>query len=482
MVGIASFGAYIPFARLSRDDIAKAWGRGSMGGDRSVANNDEDSMTMASEAIFDCLRGVDRQRVDGILFASTTAPYKEKQCATLLAWVTDIGPETITADYANSLRSATSALRAAVDAVSAGSTSGVLVTAADCRLGYPRSDFEQSFGDAAAALLIANEGVVAAVEGSYSHCDELLDVWRTPEDIFVRSWEGRWVVEQGYRANMELAVSTALKRWGLVPKDFSKVIFPSPDARTHRRLAQALGFDEKTQLQDPYLATVGHSGTAHPLLMLVAALEQAQPGDRILLTAYGDGADAFMLRITEEIEGMGPRRGVRGNLASKMVLPSYERYLSYRGILDTEPGEPFRLFPSATVLWRDRSSVLRCHGSRCRVCGTVSYPIQRVCVNCRSNDDYDEVRLSDKPGKVFTFSLDNLAGRSDDPVVVQTVVESEEGSARIYCMMTDCQPSQVRVDMPVELTFRRIYEGGGFHNYFWKCRPPREGGNQDREH
>lgn len=477
MVGIASFGAYVPLFRLSRDDMAKAWGRGSTGGYRSVANNDEDSMTMASEAIFDCLRGVDREGVDGLFFASTTAPYKEKQCATLLAWVADVGTEITTADYANSLRSATSALRAALDAVSAGSASGVVVAAADCRMGYPRSDFEQSFGDAAAALFIGNTGVVADVEGSYSHCDEVLDVWRTPEDAFVHSWENRWVLEEGYRANIERAVSTALKRWGLAPKDFAKAIFSSSDARTHRRLAQALGFDEKTQLQDPLLATVGYSGTAHPLLMLAAALEQARPGDRILLTAYGDGADAFALRVTEDIKKLGPKRAVSGHIASKMMLPSYERYLSYRGILETEPGEPFRTFPSATVLWRDRSSVLRCHGSRCRRCGTVSYPIQRVCFNCRSSDEYDEVRLSDKAGRVFTFSLDNLAGRSDDPVVVQTVVESEEGSARIYCMMTDCDPSQVRVDMPVELTFRRIYEGGGFHNYFWKCRPPREGGN-----
>jgi len=106
----------------------------------------------------------------------------------------------------------------------------------------------------------------------------------------------------------------------------------------------------------------------------------------------------------------------------------------------------------------------------------VSYPIQRICFNCRAKDEFEEVRLSDKKGKVFTFSLDSLAGRSDDPVVVQTVVESEEGAARIYCMMTDGEPAAVKVDMPVELTFRRIYEGGGFHNYFWKCRPLRGGG------
>jgi 3-hydroxy-3-methylglutaryl CoA synthase len=57
MIGISSYGAYIPAFRLSRDLMAKAWGRGSIGGERSVANNDEDSATMAVEAAFDCLQG-----------------------------------------------------------------------------------------------------------------------------------------------------------------------------------------------------------------------------------------------------------------------------------------------------------------------------------------------------------------------------------------------------------------------------------------
>jgi uncharacterized OB-fold protein len=82
------------------------------------------------------------------------------------------------------------------------------------------------------------------------------------------------------------------------------------------------------------------------------------------------------------------------------------------------------------------------------------------------------VRLSDKKGKVFTYSLDNLAGGVDPPTV-QTIVESEEGGARIYCLMTDCNPKEVNVGLPVEMTFRRFHREGGFYNYFWKCRPSR---------
>ena len=131
MAGITCFGAYVPFFRLGRDAIAQAWGRDSLGGERSVANNDEDTVTMAVEAAFDCLRWVERDKVDGLFFASTTAPYKEKQCSTLVAAVADIESEIVTADYANCLRAGTTALRSALNAVSAGGAANVLVTAAD---------------------------------------------------------------------------------------------------------------------------------------------------------------------------------------------------------------------------------------------------------------------------------------------------------------------------------------------------------------
>ena len=140
MAGITGFGAYVPIFRLNRDAIAQAWGRGSLKGERSVANNDEDTATMAVEAVVDCLGGVDRDSVDGLFFASTTSPYREKQTASLLATVADLKEEVFTADFSNSLRAGTNALRMAHAAVRSGSARNVLVAAADTRLSHPRSD------------------------------------------------------------------------------------------------------------------------------------------------------------------------------------------------------------------------------------------------------------------------------------------------------------------------------------------------------
>lgn len=472
MIGITSYGGYIPAFRLSRDIMAKAWGRGSTGGERSVANNDEDSATMAVEAVFDCLQGKNRKDLEGLYFASTTAPYREKAISSLLAATVDLPGEILTADLGNGLRAGAAALRSAFDAVGNRSARNLLVAAADCRLGYPQSEHEQSFGDGAAALLVGTSGVIATLEGHYAVSNEMMDVWRNAGDDFVRTWESRWVLGEGYSALTVQAVKGLMKKKGIDAQAVTLAAVPAPDARSHRRTVQALGFD-KGQIVEPLLTQVGDCGAAHPLMLLVAALEAAKPGDTILMAAYGNGAEAFLFKVTEEIRNLKERRGIKGWVNSKLPLANYEKYLSYRGILETQPGDPFRLLPSATAYWRDVSSVLRFHGSKCRSCGTLAYPIQRVCYTCRTKDDFDEVCLSDHKARVFTFSLDNLAGRSDDPVVVQSVVESEVDQARVYCMMTDCQPKEVKVGMPVEFTFRRIYEGAGFQNYFWKCRPVR---------
>jgi len=475
MSGIISYGAYVPLWRLNRDAIGAAWGRASLGGERSIANNDEDTVTMAVEAVLDCLTGIDHDNVDGLYFASTTAPFREKQCATLVAAAADLRPDIITADFSNSLRAGTNALRAALDAVNSGSAQNIIVVATDCRLAYPRSDYEQHFGDSAVALLISKNGkAIANVKASHTISNEMYDVWRLDKDTFVQSWEDRFIIEHGYIENMSTAISDLMKKQNLSADNITKAVLYAPTARAQQQLARKLGLDPKTQLQDLLVSNLGVCGCAHSLLLLVAALENAKAGDKLLVASYGDGSDAFLIETTDEIEKSETvRRGVKGFLASKLMLPTYERYLSYRGILEPQPGESFRLFPSASVSWRERNWSIRFHGSKCKSCGLVTFPIQRVCYQCQSKDNYEEVRLSDKRGKVFTFSLDNLAGRSDDPVIPQIVIESEMDNARIYCLMTDCDPKEIKIGMPVELTFRRIYEGGGMYNYFWKCRPIR---------
>lgn len=84
-----------------------------------------------------------------------------------------------------------------------------------------------------------------------------------------------------------------------------------------------------------------------------------------------------------------------------------------------------------------------------------------------ANHDEDTITMATEA------TIECLTGRSDDPTVPQIGVEFDVDNARAYLLMTDCDPGDVRMDMPVEMTFRRMYEGAGMYNYFWKCRPVR---------
>lgn len=471
-IGIVSFGAYIPAYRLSQSEITRAWGSGIPKGEKAIANWDEDSITMGVEAALDCIGGIDRSLVDSLYFATTTSPYHEKQNASIIAAAADLRKDIYSLDITNSLRAGSNAMKTATDAVVAGSAHRALVTIADCRIPAPRGELESVFGDASAALMIGKEDVAVEIEGSYSFSSEFIDIWKEEGGRYPHSWEDRFVDVEGYRPLLSEGVSRLLSKYGLKPGDFSKAVYYAPNARRHREMAGVLGFDQKNQVQTPLYDSIGNAGAASAFVMLVAALEEAKPGDRILFAIYGDGVDAFVLRVTENIAKVQNRRGVKKHLASKMMLGNYEKYLRFRNLLewDVDLRPPYR--SSLPVTWRERNQIYRLYGSKCNACGTIQIPQQRVCGACRAKDDYAQVRLSDKRAKIFTYCIDQRSGVTPDlPNVV--ALGDFEGGGRFYSPVTDRDPEQIQIGMAVEMTFRKVNQALWLNNYFWKFRPVR---------
>ena len=147
MVGITSYGAYIPWHRLDRQSFIKAWGGFAVPGERAVAYYDEDSVTMAVAAAMDCLSGQDPSAVDGLYFATTTSPYREKQCSAIIAVPLDLRPDVRAADFNTSLKAGTTAMAMAVDTIKAGSAESIVVTMADNRIGGMSGFQEQTIGE-----------------------------------------------------------------------------------------------------------------------------------------------------------------------------------------------------------------------------------------------------------------------------------------------------------------------------------------------
>ena len=466
MVGITSYGAYIPMLRMPLAVI----GGGKPGGpEKAVANWDEDALTMAVAAAIGCLEGIDRSTVDGVFFASTSYAFKEKQGAAIVAKALDLRRDVMTADVGDSLRAGTTALRAALDAVKAGSATRVLVVAGDTRMAAPRSPLEANLGDGAAAFLVGDADVAAGLDAGHAVADEIIDVWRREGDPFVHTWEDRFVVDHGYRQNVRDVVRGLLEKTGSSARDFGKVALYGPDARSHAAVARELGFSSD-QVQDPLFGRVGNTGAAFAPLLLAAALESARPGERLLVVGYGDGADALVFSVTPAVARLRDRRGVGWHLARRAEVAGYDKYLRFRQLLATEHDRRAGAGISATIHFRDRDEDVSLLAHRCRRCGTTQYPFQRVCYRCYARDDFDKVRLSDRRGTLKSFTFDAFAG-SPDPPLIATVTDVD--GARLYLQMTDASPNEVKLDLPVELTFRRIHEAGGTPNYYWKCTPAR---------
>ena len=468
-IGIVSFSGYVPVHRLPREVIGQAWGKQVRSGEKAIANWDEDSLTMAVQASLDALKGFQRQSVGALYFASLSPPYLEKQSASIIAKVLDLDPSAFTVDIANSARGGTLALRMAMDALKAGSAENILIASGDCRIPPPNSEMELNFGDGGAALLLGKKDVAVKINDCVSLTSEFMDVWRRDLDRYPQTWEDRFVIVEGYNVLLPKAIAGLLKKVNAQPKDYRKVAVYGPDSRNLGALLRRMGFDPKTQFQTSLFDSVGTTGAAFSMMLLAQALEGAAPGDRILLAGYGDGADAFDLTVTEQIQKLAQGKKLAQYLRSKMTLSSYGRYLRFRNLMEWEAERRAPDKSSLTVLHRESSQILSLKGHQCKKCRTIQYPMQRICTQCQSQDQFEEILLSDRKGRIFTYSMDERAMVPDLPNIL-TIVDLE-GGGRFYSVMTDRDPEKVAIDMPVELTFRKMHEGSGINNYFWKVRP-----------
>src|SRR5499426_2597194 len=357
MAGIVSYGTYVPTYRLPRDLIAKEWGTASLGGERAIANFDEDSLTLAVNASIDALGGRDPRTLAGVFFASTTSPYREKQAAVTVATVLDASPEVRTMDFTDTLRAGTSALLTAFDLVQRGKH--ILVCSGDSRMGEPDSPQEQNYGDAGGALVVGTDNVIAEVVGTYTISQEFLGTWRTEEQDYLKSFPGAFETKFGYNRFIASAVQGVLKKCGLTAKEIANAAIAAPSQRTLQAALRGLGLDAKSQVQDTFWNTVGDAGTAQPLVLLAAVLERAKPGDLILVVGYGDGGDAVIFRVTDDIAGFKAMRSVFSQIEVKRTMSSYGKYARFRKLMRKDYTTTDMSTP--VVLLRDQKEILPLH-------------------------------------------------------------------------------------------------------------------------
>ena len=482
MIGITSYGAYIPRLRLDRMAIFQAMGWFAPAivmvaqGERSMCNHDEDSLTMAVAAARDCLTGKEKKAIDGAYLCSTTLPFADRQNAGILKTALNLRDDMITADFTSSLRAGTTGLLTALEVAQGGSRKNILVAAADKRETRPAFFYEMWFGDGAAALLVGDQEVIAEFKGAYTVSYDFVDHYRGAGKRYDYMWEERWLREEGYSKFIPEAVDGLFKKLGITMNDVQKVVFPCLFKAEHKAIAKKLGATPEKVI-DQMHEVCGETGAAHPLVMLIAALEQAKPGDGILLAGFGQGCDALYFKVTEQITKLAPRAGVKGSLENKKTIDNYMKFLKFRGLIEPEMGiraeAPTQT--AMTVLWRKRKMLTGLVGGKCRDCGTAQFPKMDICVNpkCNHVNTQDDYEFADVPARIKTFTGDLLAVSVDPPATYGMV--QFEGGGRFMADFTDCELADCKVGLPVKMAFRRRFtdDERGFSGYFWKAVPQR---------
>ncbi|RLC29173.1 MAG: short-chain dehydrogenase, partial [Deltaproteobacteria bacterium] len=480
MIGITSYGAYIPRLRLNRAAIVQGMGwfapaiMAVSQGERSMCNWDEDSITMAVAASRDCLTDRDKQNLDGLYLASTTLPFADRQNAGIVSAALNLKNEIVTADYTASQKIATTALVSAMESVQSGNKKNIMVTATDRRETKTAYFYEMWFGDGAASLMVGDKDVIAEYKGSYSISQDFVDHYRGSRNQYDYVWEERWTRDYGYGRIIPEVVNGLFDKLGITMDDVDKLVYPCFFKGDHKKIAKKLGATPE-KLVDNMHEVCGETGAAHSFMMLISALEKAVPGDRILVVGFGQGANALYFEVTENITKLAPRNGVSGSLANKKTIDNYLKWLKFRDLIKTEMGiraeAPTQT--ATTVLWRKNKMILGLVGGKCRKCGTPQFPKADICVNpaCGAMHSQDDYEFADVPARVKTFTGDMLAVSVDPPAIYGMI--QFEGGGRFMADFTDCELDDIKVGLPMQMAFKRKVtdKERGFVNYFWKAVP-----------
>ncbi|MEM9169378.1 MAG: 3-oxoacyl-[acyl-carrier-protein] synthase III C-terminal domain-containing protein [Pseudomonadota bacterium] len=478
--GILSAGAFAPRQRIARAAIADAmsWAQPALKsaakGVRAFAAWDEDPITLGVEAARSAVKSAPGVRADQLCFASTTAPFLDRQNAGVIAAALDLPAETFVFETSGGQRAATSALIAA----GASRERATLAVAADVRPVRAGSPLEMQAGDAGAAVLLGPGDPIAEFLGANSVYADLVDHYRTAETGVDYVLEERWYRDVGLSRLAPSAAAPLLEEAGVSAAEITHLIAPSANPSLAGATAKALGVD-RGRLADSLYDYCGHAGVAHPLLALVETLKTARPGETVLVLGFGQGCDALLFRTTEALRDFQERAPAPIADDPYRTEENYLRFLSARGAIDVDWGmRAERDNRTAHTVAFDKSRAITGFvGGRCRVCGTPQFPKSRRCVNpdCAALDTQDDYRFADRRATIKSYTEDWLAFTREPPLVYGNV--SFEGGGNVFMEMCDFAPGDAAVGaaLAMRLRIKDVDTQRGFHRYFWNAAPA-EGG------
>ena len=469
--GLLATSRYVPRLRLERSEVytQNKWMAPSLKsfakGRRSMANWDEDAITMAVEAARLVIASAPSAMPTRLTLASTTLPFADRLNAGVVAEALGLPGDTIARDVASSLRAGSIELR---DAFEQGKSATLLV-ASELRATRPASAQELITGHGAAAALIGIGKPIAHFACAVSVQADFVDHFRETGQDYDYAWEERWVREKGYMTIAVDAIRACLQKAGVQSADIARFAMPAPLAKVNEAVAKRVGINAEAIVATAS-DSVGDIGCAQPIAMLDMALRGASPGALILVVSFGNGCDAILLKRTSQpCGGVEPDQGV--------PEISYLKFLAFGGAVSPEWGMRAEMDTKTALsaAWRDHARIAHFEGGRCKRCGTVQFPAGRLCVKpgCRAQDEMDPMSLADVPARVMSHTSDFLAYTPHPPFQFGHV--DFEGGGRVMMEFADAAEGELVVGLALRMVYRikEFDPKRGFRRYFWKATPVR---------
>ncbi len=339
-VGIVGYGAYIPRYRLPGSEISRVWSGGAERSpvkEKAVPGLDEDTATMSIEAARNALAraAIDPTHIRAVWVGSESHPYAVKPTGTIVAEAIGAIPATQAADWQFACKAGTEALQAGMGFVGSGMAAYVLAIGMDTAQGRPGDALEYTAGAGGAAFLLGPaEEAVAVVERSLSYVSDTTDFWRRPATHYPSHAE-RFSGDPGYFGHVVPAARRMMELVDTAPQDYDHVVVHQPNVKFPVRAMSQLGFTPAQWRAGLLVPEIGNTYAGSALVGLTAILDEAEPGQTILMVSYGSGAgsDAFHIRVTErirEVQGRAPRTW---DYIRRRVAIDYALYVRYRGKL-----------------------------------------------------------------------------------------------------------------------------------------------------
>lgn len=294
---VISYGAYIPYQRITREEYINFLGRcGAEIKEKAVMDVDEDVITMAVEAAKNAVAEIDISQIGVLALASTNFPYQEKAMAGTLIDVLGLKDYVLTSQHSNSTLAGTEAFLAALSMLDHAEGKYALVVVSDAPAAYLFDNVEHGFGAAACAFVIAKGVPGLEFKGTYSCSRDSLGLrYRRPGDIRVRDIGVRKYSTDIYSKMVKSSILGLVNKMQKNISDYQHVIFQQFSVRDTIKLAKKIGLNDDQVKSGLIFAQVGDTGACSSLLALCKVLDSASVGEEILLCAYGTGAGAHSL-------------------------------------------------------------------------------------------------------------------------------------------------------------------------------------------